>query len=982
MMKLKFSPFCRINSLQKTHQNRLVYFAGVDWADLSKLSQSGMDEKIEKSARESAETKKTDLAKRIEELDLTGKDENEVKQQFYTEADQAVEDSINDGLKANGIKATLNEIRADKTVQSMGKAKLDALETKVATAKQEARQAVDEYFANAKKKAGQKAAEAGLQQVPPATPSVTNPSSPQPAPAEAGQPADPNSPSNQPNQPTNQPAVPANQPSADPAEAQAKRDEAKTAAKAQLEGIRKAVNSQKPAELGKLDHTEARKTLTEIADLVKPKEPTPQSPHDIPDYEGWSINWSENNNTPKDENATNPTINTYFGDLLGIRIAKGQTEVTKEREVAFKLYDSSDVGFLNVDKALTLKHLKEDMKLGEYLLKAERYSPVSDKVKGAIAALLKISQENKEYEGYITSQLANLNFSSTDLEENQLLELMTLKSIDKFNQAKPDTRELSVRTLGQKAIEQNEAFSFKDPTLLKFLQNQDPTYVALDKSAKTVALSQYEQKMAEEMKTYLQTESGRLQNRLLEKITELERQNALVSPPVLSLESMAQFKAATDDLVSQLGQLTSQFNLQKSYDQLVNTRTLADLHALSTDADAHLGILNQQLEKVKNAPTSPAASPSSTASSATSAPASSASGSLSSTPSATPSSGPAASPSNTPDSYKAAWPGTETTSKFALSNFERGAGIYSRKLKVNTGADNLNVRYRDKDGTILGELPNSTEVMYLDERPANKVNDLSYVQVLFKDPADVWKEVFIAQEYLVLAQTKSTPSDSKPPETAKPLENTALNDAGQLESYSSLFNRVQSEVETNPEGSVFTLYFNGKPLPCRAQKLYDGYHLFYANQDVMNGNLVFRSIQEMRTLVESGDFSRNLNLTLYHYEQLRTKISSSANFDERQALIGHAYSFTNFPERGSSSMRLSWDGTENNNSKENPTLVVTITNRGTLNYAISNFSGPDGSPMGTYGEAVDFETLLYTLSEIKKEPSKYLLDATIHRPPW
>jgi hypothetical protein len=171
---------------------------------------------------------------------------------------------------------------------------------------------------------------------------------------------------------------------------------------------------------------------------------------------------------------------------------------------------------------------------------------------------------------------------------------------------------------------------------------------------------------------------------------------------------------------------------------------------------------------------------------------------------------------------------------------------YVGKLTLNTLAKGKKVNLRDSKGKIIAKVPNGSEAnrtLADSQVLARRVEGLNFVQVHWKG-----KAVWVAEEYCYKQGGGKPKQPSKPP-VQPPVQPSTPAFASSMD---ITFNRVKSEVETNPNGSIFPLPYNGLTAGCRVEKLYGAYTLKTTHPETGYFIMRFNSVDEIRKYVEEG----------------------------------------------------------------------------------------------------------------------------------
>lgn len=300
---------------------------------------------------------------------------------------------------------------------------------------------------------------------------------------------------------------------------------------------------------------------------------------------------------------------------------------------------------------------------------------------------------------------------------------------------------------------------------------------------------------------------------------------------------------------------------------------------------------------------------------------------------------------------------------------EAEMGDYVGPLIADSFSTKEKVEVRDAKGKLLDHLSNGEEVKRTAENAkelGRNVEGILFIEIRWHGK-DVWapEEQLFKKDDFDNPTTPETPTP-KPPEAPpySPPKTTPGESPRYAASYlDQLFDKISYDAERVPGGATFNLTYDGQVVACRAEKMYDGYHLKTAHVEAGNADVVFRNVAEIKNYVETGG--------LWRYLAMQT-IMDQRNWDR----FKHENWLDNVKEikrTGPYSMYVEFDWKRNNAfEKGNGKVNINIAPDGRLNYHIEkDYAGANGE---NYREGFtgDFMQLVQTLNHTKNWSESYL----------
>jgi hypothetical protein len=174
------------------------------------------------------------------------------------------------------------------------------------------------------------------------------------------------------------------------------------------------------------------------------------------------------------------------------------------------------------------------------------------------------------------------------------------------------------------------------------------------------------------------------------------------------------------------------------------------------------------------------------------------------------------------------------------------------------------------------------------------------------------------------------------------------------------------DLDVNPDGRIHY----------RIHKDYVGPN----NEDVREGYVsdmmqLQQALSHSRTWAEAYRSRKNNEHSAEKFERevLLTNLMNPDTFSNMSSRIGENYYFRNFYLNGYACMYLDWDGTgdvmSRDRSLNNPILEVKLNADNTINWKLTNQSGPGNAWVGLSGQARDIGDLGRQVEQIRKNPS-------------
>jgi hypothetical protein len=110
------------------------------------------------------------------------------------------------------------------------------------------------------------------------------------------------------------------------------------------------------------------------------------------------------------------------------------------------------------------------------------------------------------------------------------------------------------------------------------------------------------------------------------------------------------------------------------------------------------------------------------------------------------------------------------------------------------------------------------------------------------------------------------------------------------------------------------------------------------------------------------------------HERLLTELMDVGSFQFLSSKIGQLYYFNHFDNLGYGYMNLNWENhtdlLSRNRSLVNPTLEYRLNPDNTINWKLTNLTGPNSTRVGVQGQAVNLNDLANQIYAIKNSPAK------------
>jgi hypothetical protein len=308
-----------------------------------------------------------------------------------------------------------------------------------------------------------------------------------------------------------------------------------------------------------------------------------------------------------DDDADNPTRHNLSGYLYAAYIfnggdADGQKAANSIMDEAHTLFKNSDEGIFNVGTAFEDSFLKENMGLGPYLKEAEGYTK-SEKVKGVIAGLLKMTEEMPEdndaekakkisYKKYLHEQLDLIN---SDMDEDAQFGIIA--GIASPDQLIKENNEKDAVTLAEQILsiyQQHPDFKFNNKDLLAFIDG---------KTEEKSAQEQYEFQQnlksiaAAEIMVFTHLRSGQHMVDLPAILFQIKSINKQLKKPYFSEEEI---KSLEDQNKLLINRFQDQYKIPpiKTLEKRIEDKDLENLYSLEQESFQQLNYLSQRLTEV------------------------------------------------------------------------------------------------------------------------------------------------------------------------------------------------------------------------------------------------------------------------------------------------------------------------------------------------------------------------------------------------
>ncbi|MGL5830603.1 MAG: hypothetical protein ACRCZE_00455 [Candidatus Altimarinota bacterium] len=645
--------------------------------------------------------------------------------------------------------------------------------------------------------------------------------------------------------------------------------------------------------------------------------------------------------TGKDD-ADNSTRHNLSGYMYGAYLFNGgdrdgQKAADSVMDEAHKLFKNSDEGLFNAGTAFEDSHLKDNMGLGPYLKQAADYTN-SEKVKGAIAGLLKYTEEMSEdesaekskkqfYNKYLHEQL---DLISPEMDESAQFGILSgILSPDQLIKENTEKEAITLADQFLSLYQQHPDFKFNNKDILAFIENKVGEQTAdeqLEFQEKLKVAANTEVMVF----THLRTTKHMVD--LPSLFHQIKATNLQLKPKYLSDEEIQSLEDQNKALIDRFAKNFA-ISPIKPLEKRIEDRDLESLYNLEQESFQQLNLLSERLTEVNEIKAGKRKVEVNPATAAAVIP-------------------------ELLDPYESGWANAEDVS----SNL----GNFTGTLEVRSSSETETVKARTHEGKIFGSgLISGTEVTRTEEDakiPAKKVENNIFVLVTYKG-----EKIWISEDYLFEKSAStpdlpSTPAPTEDPKSAQKIENPRQGFYGPS-NMDITFNRLQSELETNPSGSSFDLFFNEAILPCRVSRQADGYHLDYGNNDVGQGKLpTFPNLQVLRDYIENGSF----------YQMLTFNLLKSKTVWERAGVKGFIDEALELKVTGPNKLYVELDWHRNQPFETgNAKVKLEVMKKGTIHYHIDKeYVGPN-SENTRDGYAANFKQLVEQLHHAKDWSEKY-----------
>lgn len=643
-----------------------------------------------------------------------------------------------------------------------------------------------------------------------------------------------------------------------------------------------------------------------------------------------------------DDDADNSTRHNLSGYLYAAYIFNGgdndgQKAANSIMDEAHTLFKNSDEGVFNVGTAFEDSFLKENMGLGEHLKTAEGYTK-SEKVKGVIAGLLKLTEEMSEdndaektkktaYKKYLHEQFDLIN---SDMDEDAQFGIIAgIVSPDQYTK---ENNEKDAVTLAEQILsvyQQHPDFKFINKDLLAFIEGKSP-----EKSAEEQLAFQQNLKATASTEVMIFTNQRSTQHMvdLPSMLHQIKATNQQLKKKYFSDEEI---KSLEDQNKLLINRFTDLFKISpiKTLEKRIEDKDLENLYNLEQESYQHLNYLSQRLTEVNEVKAGKREVEIEPAVAAAVIP-------------------------ELLDPYEAGWASAE--------DVQSNLGDFVGTLEIRSGSETEMVRPRTHEGKIFGSgLINGTEVIRTKDdakTEAKKVENTIFVLVTYKG-----EKVWIAEDYL-FEKAASTPDLEPTPPTKESTPTAAkIEDPRQgfygPSYYDITFSRLENDLKNNPSGASFDTAFNEQILACRVSKQFDGYHLTYGNNDIGQGELPpFPSLTALREYIENGQLQQLLTFNLI----------KKASTWERGGVKGFIDKALDLEVKGQNKLAVELDWHRNQPFETgNANVELEVMRHGTIHYKIEKeYAGPNGEGQ-RLGYASSFNQLVEQLHHVKDWSEQY-----------